>query len=85
MTNAWSLSRRCALTAFFATFFLAAQETTKWDEHFQQAAQAFEAGRYAQAIDSLTAALQDAVAFPTSLTKASLTFVPSWFARPIVL
>jgi tetratricopeptide (TPR) repeat protein len=66
MTHAWSLSRRCVLIVLLSAFFLAAQERTNWDTHFQEGAQAFEAGRYAQAIDSLTAALQDAVAFPTS-------------------
>ena len=64
MTHAWSLSRRCTLTALFVTFFLAAQERTKWDEHFQQGALAFAAGRYAQAVEFLTAATQDAEAFP---------------------
>jgi tetratricopeptide (TPR) repeat protein len=64
MTHGWSLSRRCVLTALVATFFLAAQERTNWEAHFQEGAQAFEAGHYAQSIQSLTAALQDAEAFP---------------------
>jgi tetratricopeptide (TPR) repeat protein len=64
MTHASSLSRRCALTALVATFFLAAQQRTNWEAHFQEGVRAFEAGRYAQSIESLTAALQDAAAFP---------------------
>jgi tetratricopeptide (TPR) repeat protein len=64
MTHAWSLSRRCALTSLLATYFLAAQERTTWDVHFEAAAQAVDAGHYAQAIESLKAALQDAEAFP---------------------
>jgi tetratricopeptide (TPR) repeat protein len=64
MTHAWSLSRRCVLIVFFATFFLAAQDGTNWEAHIQEGVRSFEAGRYAQAIESLTAALQDAQAFP---------------------
>lgn len=64
MTHAWSLSRRCVLIVLLATFFLAAQDGTNWDAHFQEGVRSFEAGRYAQAIESLTAALQDAQAFP---------------------
>ena len=38
MTHAPSLSRRCALTALVATFFLAAQQRTNWEAHFQEGA-----------------------------------------------
>lgn len=64
MIREWSLSRRCALIVLVVTFFVAAQERTNWDAHFQEGAQAFEAGHYAQSIESLTAALQDAATFP---------------------
>src|ERR1700736_2045250 len=63
MARAWSHSRRCVLTALVATHFLAAQEKT-WDQNFQAGVQAFAAGHYPQAVDALTAALQDAQAFP---------------------
>jgi tetratricopeptide (TPR) repeat protein len=74
MTHVWRLSRRCALTAVAATFFLAAQERTNWEAHFQEGVQAFEAGHYARSIESLTAALQDAAAFPApDLRRADAT------------
>ena len=63
MTHARGLSRRCVFVVCFAPL-LAAQETTKWDQDFQDGAKAFAAGRYDQAVDSLTAALQDAQVFP---------------------
>ena len=64
MAHAWSLSRRSAFIIFLAPLILAAQETTKWDQDFQNGAKAFRAGHYDQAIDSLSAALEDAQAFP---------------------
>ena len=64
MAHAWSLSRRSAFIIFLAPLILAAQETTKWDHDFQDGAKAFRAGHYDQAVDSLSAALQDAQAFP---------------------
>jgi tetratricopeptide (TPR) repeat protein len=63
MAHIWSLSRRCVFVVFFAPL-LVGQETTKWDQDFQDGARAFAAGHYDQAVDSLTAALQDAQAFP---------------------
>jgi tetratricopeptide (TPR) repeat protein len=70
MAHARSRSRRCALAALLAAHFLAAadflaaQESSKWDQDFGAGVQAYEAGRYAQAIDALTAALADAQEFP---------------------
>jgi tetratricopeptide (TPR) repeat protein len=64
MAHAESLSRRCVYTIFLTPLLLGAQETTKWDQDFQEGAKAFRAGHYDQAVESLSAALQDAEAFP---------------------
>ena len=64
MAHARSHSRRCVLTAFLATYILAAQEKTNWDQDLQDGVKAFATGHYARAVESLTAALQDAQAFP---------------------
>ena len=63
MAYVWSHSRRFACLAFVAPFFLAAQEKA-WDRNFQDGAEAFRAGRYAEAVVPLKAALQSAQSFP---------------------
>jgi tetratricopeptide (TPR) repeat protein len=64
MAHIWRLSRRCVFVVFFAPLLLAAQEKTEWDQHYQDGAKALAAGHYDAAVDSLTAALQDAQSFP---------------------
>src|SRR5260370_21527013 len=64
MTHAWSHGRRFALIAFLTPVLVVAQEKTKWEEDFQNGAKAFAAGHYADAVESLTAALHDAQAVP---------------------
>src|ERR1700681_174832 len=64
MAHIWSHGRRRAFIVLFAPLLLAAQEKTKWYEHYQDGAKAFAAGHYAQAADALIAVLQDAEAFP---------------------
>jgi tetratricopeptide (TPR) repeat protein len=72
MAQDWSLSRRCVFVVFFAPLLSAGQETTKWDQHYQDGAKALAAGHYVEAVDSLTAALQDAQAFsPLDLRRSS--------------
>src|ERR1700692_4719186 len=64
MAQIWSFSRRCVFVVFFAPLLLAAQEKTEWDQHYQDGAKALAAGHYEEAVDCLTAALQDTQAFP---------------------
>lgn len=64
MACGWSQSWRFVLTALLATHFLYAQQKTNWDDDVRNGFQAFAAGRYGQAVESLTAALQDAEGFP---------------------
>ncbi len=63
MAQVWSHSRRCACWAFVVPLFLSAQEKS-WERNFQDGAAAFEAGRYADAVAPLKAALESAQAFP---------------------
>src|SRR5579864_6932814 len=64
MAHAGSLGQRCALIAFLAPLLLVAEQAPAWEQHLQAGIEAFAAGRYAQAVESLTDAVQDAQAFP---------------------
>jgi tetratricopeptide (TPR) repeat protein len=74
MTHGSSRGRRFVFLLCLAPLFLAAQEKMKWDEDFQDGVKAFSAGHYAEAVESLTAAAQDAQAFPPQdLRRADTT------------
>ena len=71
MAHAWSQRRRFAFAVLFAPVLLAAQDGTPWDHDFQNGVEAFAAGRHAQAVESLTAALESAQKFsPLDLRRA---------------
>jgi len=71
MTHTWSRSPTCVFIGLFVPLLLAAQEKTKWEQDFQDGAQAFADGHYARAVEALTSALQDAEAFsPLDLRRS---------------
>ena len=64
MIHTWKSRWNCIFIALLAALSLDAQEITNWDRDLQSGVAAYSAGRYTQAIESLTAALEDAQAFP---------------------
>ncbi len=64
MTPLLSHSRRFVFTAFYAAFVLTAQQSESWDAKVKDGVAALRAGRYAQAVQLLTAAREDALTFP---------------------
>jgi tetratricopeptide (TPR) repeat protein len=64
MAHILSHCQRLVCVVVFAPLLGAAQEKTSWDQDFQDGVKAYASGNLPQAVESLTAALNDAQAFP---------------------